>query len=158
MSPQYMACSVMNDEHRTGGSSTPDLEKDLSNFSVEDDDSFKDALPEFSPTTDQSFYLHNFDMARNLMHSPADSCEVDAIVGQSDLLRHDRDEVKRKCDIFYEARDNTVNDFVSLTFLTRRPDSHLYDNIDMQVIGEFIIFSIQKFFFPYMIIYSVGNC
>ncbi|XP_073012998.1 uncharacterized protein [Typha latifolia] len=132
MSPQYLAFSVMNETVKPSGS-TLDLEKDLSTFSVEEDDCFKDALPDFMSTSDQGFYPQNIDMICNMMCSP-DACEDYAFVGQSNSLNSDRDQVKGKpADIFYEARDNSIADFVAVSFLTRSPDSPLYDGVDSQM-------------------------
>uniref|UniRef100_A0A0D9VFX1 C2 domain-containing protein n=1 Tax=Leersia perrieri TaxID=77586 RepID=A0A0D9VFX1_9ORYZ len=105
-SSNYLACSVINDNLETIDSSTPDEEGHPKSFSVEED-SFMDALTDF--TSDQSSNLH-------------------------DLEIPDGDQQKLKpAEVFYEAEDNNVNDFVVLTFLTRTPDSCLYDGIDSQM-------------------------
>lgn len=140
MSTKYLACSVINEDLESfpkknedlepEGSSTPDREGNPKSFSVEED-SFMDALTDFTP--DQTSNLHDHDTPSNSM---------------SDLneytLCFDGDQQKMKpTEIFYEAQDNNVTDFVVLTFLSRTPDSCLYDGIDSQV-TESIFCALQK--------------
>ena len=130
MSTKYLACSVINEDLESvpkkkedlesEGSCTPDGEGHPKSFSV-DEDSFMDALTDFTP--DQSSNLHDLDTPSYSM---------------SDVNEHtlcfDGDQQKVKhTEIFYEAQDNNVTDFVVLTFLSRTPDSCLYDGIDSQV-------------------------
>ena len=125
MSTKYLACSVINEDLESvpkkkedldsKGSCTPDGEDHPKLFSVEED-SFMDALTDFTP--DQSSNIHDLDTASDIEHT----------------LSFDGDQQKVKHnEIFYEAQDNNVTDFVVLTFLSRTPDSFLYDGIDSQV-------------------------
>lgn len=106
--PQYLACSVLVDH---GAASCPDpLEphgKELPLMVIEEDDIFKDALPDFLAFTDSA---------------EATTPEKELLRGRSVLG-----------DIFYEALGSDDSDFVSLTFITRTPDSPDYDGIDTQV-------------------------
>ncbi|KAM3227150.1 hypothetical protein ACQJBY_059203 [Aegilops geniculata] len=140
MSTKYLVCSVINEDLESfpkknedlesfpkknedlppEGSFTPDMEDHPKSFSVEED-SFMDALTDF--TSDQSFNLPDHDIPSNSM---------------SDLneytLCFDGDQQNLKpTEIFYEAQDNNVTDFVVLTFMSRTPDSCLYDGIDSQM-------------------------
>lgn len=134
MFPQYLACSVLNENFKADSYCTfnPD-EKEMQIFSLEEDDCFKDALPDFMSTPDQSFNAQNLDLAYNLMPNP-ESCEFYPGVSCTDIVNVDKDQVKgRTGEIFYEAQDNNVSDFVAVTFMTRSPDSPLYDGTDTQM-------------------------
>ncbi|KAK6160946.1 hypothetical protein DH2020_004327 [Rehmannia glutinosa] len=81
--------------------------KDLSEVTVEEDDVFKDALPDF-------VILH-------------DSAETGF---------HENDLSKGKVvpsDVFYEAMGSDDSDFVSVMFLTRNPGSPDYNGIDTEM-------------------------
>lgn len=135
MSSKYLACSVINEDLETAGSCTPDVEGHLKSFSVEED-SFMDALTDFTP--DQSPNLHDLEIPSNLISDTNDYTEMSS----RENICFDGDQQKVKpTEIFYEARDNNVTDFVVLTFLSRTPDSCLYDGIDSQVIGNNYVYS-----------------
>ncbi|KAF3669670.1 hypothetical protein FXO38_07472 [Capsicum annuum] len=106
--PQYLACSVLMDH---GAASCPDpLEphgKEPPLTVIEEDDMFKDALPEFLSLTDS----------------------IEATTPEKELSRGRI----LASDIFYEALGSDDSDFVSLTFTTRHPDSPDYDGIDTQM-------------------------
>jgi vacuolar protein sorting-associated protein 13A/C len=130
MSTKYLVCSVINEDlesvpekkedMESEGSCRPDGEGQPKSFSVEED-SFMDALTDFTP--DQSSNLHDLDTPSNSMSDVNDY-----------TLCFDGDQQKVKhTEIFYEAQDNNVTDFVVLTFLSRTPDSCLYDGIDSQM-------------------------
>ncbi|XP_062219043.1 uncharacterized protein LOC133918926 [Phragmites australis] len=126
-SSKYLACSVINESVEATCSGTPDKEGDLSTFSV-DEDFFMDALTDFTP--DQSSNPHDHEIPSNLI---SDTNEYTETVSK-DGLCFDGDQQKVKpTEIFYEAQDNNVTDFVVLTFLSRSPDSCLYDGIDSQM-------------------------
>ncbi|XP_015689233.1 uncharacterized protein LOC102707936 [Oryza brachyantha] len=126
-SSNYLACSVINDNLETVDSSTPDEEGHPKSFSVEED-SFMDALADFTP--DQSPNLHDLEIPSSSISDP----DVHTELSLKDSLYFDGDQQKVKpTEVFYEAQDNSVNDFVVLTFLTRTPDSCLYDGIDSQM-------------------------
>ena len=128
MSSNYLACSVINDNLETVDSSSPDEEDHRKSFSVEED-SFMDALTDFTP--DQSPNLQDLEIPSNSIFDPDGHTQLSS----KDGLSFDGDQQKVKpTEVFYEAQDNNINDFVVLTFLTRTPDSWLYDGIDSQVI------------------------
>ncbi|KAL6576075.1 hypothetical protein OROHE_000546 [Orobanche hederae] len=102
----YLACSVINDQHSC--SSPIKLEpqgKDLSALTVEEDDVFKDALPDFV-----------------ILHESAETQEKDLCKGNI-----------ATSDVFFEAMSPDDSDFVSVTFLTRTPGSPDYDGRDTQM-------------------------
>ncbi|KAJ3675683.1 hypothetical protein LUZ60_004725 [Juncus effusus] len=104
--PQYLAISVINEEEltQTNSSMVVDSENDSSSLvSSLDEDSFKDALPEFTPTPTShgGFAL------------PAGS-EMNEV-------------------FYEATDDTSRTDFVALSFFTRSPDYHLYDGIDTQM-------------------------
>lgn len=146
MFSQYLACSVLNDNLKADSCCTFDFdESESQNFFPEEDDCFKDALPDFMSTPDRSFNMQNLDLAYNSMTKP-DACEQYVGVNYTDVVHHDKNQVKGRIgEIFYEARDNSVSDFVAVTFLTRSPDSLLYDGIDTQVINVVFSFVHSKF-------------
>uniref|UniRef100_A0A0E0NER2 C2 domain-containing protein n=1 Tax=Oryza rufipogon TaxID=4529 RepID=A0A0E0NER2_ORYRU len=127
MSSNYLACSVINDNLETVDSSSPDEEDHRKSFSVEED-SFMDALTDFTP--DQSPNLQDLEIPSNSIFDPDGHTQLSS----KDGLSFDGDQQKVKpTEVFYEAQDNNINDFVVLTFLTRTPDSCLYDGIDSQM-------------------------
>ncbi|KAK3154093.1 hypothetical protein QOZ80_2BG0185880 [Eleusine coracana subsp. coracana] len=124
MSSKYLACSVINESVESTCSGT---EGDLNSFSV-DEDSFMDALTEFAP--DLSSNPQDNEVLSNLISDTNENTETSSKCG----LWFDGDQQKMKpTEIFYEAQDNNVTDFVVLTFLSRSPDSCLYDGIDSQM-------------------------
>lgn len=106
--PQYLACSVLMD-HGASSCSDP-LEphgKEPPLTDIDEDDIFKDALPDFLSFTDS----------------------IEATTPEKELSRGR----SLASDIFYEALGSDDSDFVSLTFATRHPDSPDYDGIDTQM-------------------------
>ncbi|KAH6757936.1 calcium-dependent lipid-binding family protein [Perilla frutescens var. hirtella] len=104
---QYIACSVIMDQHP---SSNPNLElqgKDMLAATVDEDDVFNDALSDFT-------ILH--DNAEILTHE-MDPSHVNIVPS----------------DVFYEAMGSDDSDFVSVTFLRRSPGSPDYDGVDTQM-------------------------
>lgn len=106
LSPQYLACSVQKDDSSSASLSSVEP---LGNepLSTEDDDIFKDALPDFL-TSDSA---------------EAVTSEKVTVVGRTN-----------SADVFYEAEDVEDSHFVSLTFLTRNTSSPDYDGVDSQVL------------------------
>ncbi|KAK3025351.1 hypothetical protein RJ639_043860, partial [Escallonia herrerae] len=101
-SSQYLACSVVdNTSFDSHGTLAPRVVK------TEDNDIFKDALPDFMslPDSADTFLIEN-DMGKTKAFSG---------------------------DVFYEAQGTDDSDFVSVTFLTRNPDSLDYDGIDTKM-------------------------
>ncbi|CAL5058295.1 unnamed protein product [Urochloa decumbens] len=125
-SSKYLACSVIDESVEASCSGTPDKEGDLMPFAM-DEDSFMDALTDF--TSDQNCNLHDNEIP-NLVSDANDYTEMSS----KDDVWFDGDQQKVKpSEIFYEAQDDNVTDFVVLTFLSRSPDSCLYDGIDSQM-------------------------
>ena len=127
MSSKYLACSVINESVEATCSDTLDKGGDLSTFPV-DEDSFMDALTHFTP--DQNFNLHDSQIPNFI----SDANEYSEIVSKDGSWIDGDEQSVKPTEIFYEAQDNNVTDFVVLTFLSRSPDSCLYDGIDSQVI------------------------
>lgn len=105
---KYLACSVIDQNLH----SLPDyleLEgKDHFNMTLEEDDIFKDALPDFATLHDSAETgILEKNLSRGKINPP---------------------------DAFYEAMSADGCDFVSVTFLTRNASSPDYDGIDTQVI------------------------
>ncbi|XP_077211040.1 calcium-dependent lipid-binding family protein isoform X2 [Tasmannia lanceolata] len=122
MSPQYLACSVLKDDVVASPRNFDHNIKEHPKKILEEDDIFKDALPEFMSTPDQSVYPQNLDGPH--------------IVDSTDALFFDKGMTKgmgTTSEMFYEAQDNDTSDFVAVTFLTRHPGSPIYDGIDTQM-------------------------
>ncbi|WOL14400.1 hypothetical protein Cni_G23180 [Canna indica] len=131
--PEYLACSVLSDKQKAGGSGTSDVKgKGFEPFFQEEEDCFTDAFSDFH-SMDQSSCLKHLDFASNTERS-SDGSKMYAGVYHSDASDHEKDLVNGKlCDVFYEAQDSNISDFVAITFSCRSPDSPLYDGIDTQM-------------------------
>lgn len=129
---EYLACSVLSDELKAGKSGILDAnEKGFEPFPMEDDN-FDDALSDFLSTLDQSPSTPVF-LGSNI-ESGLDGREAYFGYNHDDASEHEKDLVNEKfSEIFYEAQDSTMSDFVVITFSSRNPDSSLYDGIDTQV-------------------------
>jgi len=126
MTSKYLVCSVINESVGATSSDTLDKGGDLSIFPV-DEDPFMDALTDFTP--DQNSNPDDCQIPNFI----SDANEYNEI-GSKDGSCFDGDEQNAKpTEIFYEAQDSNVADFVVLTFLSRSPDSCLYDGIDSQM-------------------------
>ncbi|KAK8671255.1 hypothetical protein V6N13_037855 [Hibiscus sabdariffa] len=115
---QYLACSVLkNDDslqsHQTSGS----LGDQMSGLHPDDDDTFKDALPEFMSLTDPVALSQYMDMK-----DPSGFDENNLFQGKG-----------LSGEIFYEAQDEEDLDFVSVSFSKRGSGSPFYDGIDTQM-------------------------
>ncbi|ONK67151.1 uncharacterized protein A4U43_C06F16540 [Asparagus officinalis] len=132
MTPQYLVCSVHSENSKPSTSRMFELsDKGRNTLLLEEDDSFKDALPDFMSVSDQSFYSQTPELACD---PPSPSTrEHYAGGGYDDALCQDKDQVKGKTEVFYEAADSDLPDFVAVTFVTRSPGSPLYDGIDTQM-------------------------
>ncbi|KAL3505576.1 hypothetical protein ACH5RR_030958 [Cinchona calisaya] len=104
-SPQYLACSFLGDQDSLPRNMSEPDGKEL--LMMEEDDNFKDALPEFMLLPDSA---------------EAGSDEKDQSKGKSVTG-----------DVFYEAKGADDSDFVSVIYLTRNPASPDYDGIDTQM-------------------------
>ncbi|XP_074383059.1 uncharacterized protein LOC141724723 isoform X2 [Apium graveolens] len=107
LSRQYLACSVQKDDNSLASLSSVEPQGNET-LSTEDDDIFKDALPDFLSFSDPVEALIS---------------EKETVVGKTN-----------SADVFYEAEDVEDSHFVSLTFLTRNTSSPDYDGVDSQMI------------------------
>ncbi|KAJ4956285.1 hypothetical protein NE237_013068 [Protea cynaroides] len=127
MSPQYLACSVLKDDTIVASPSVDANEKELPMVFLEDDDIFKDALPDFTSIPDHVFSsgakMDTLDI--NYPSDGGDSIEA---------LMQDNTKVKGIIgEMFYEAEGNGTSDFVVVTFSKIDPGSPVYDGIDTQM-------------------------
>lgn len=113
--PQYLACSFLGDQDTGPLNLLEHGRKEL--LMMEEDDNFKDALPEFMLLPDSS---------------EAGIDEKDQSKGKSVVA-----------DVFYEAEGADDSDFVSVIYLTRNPDSPDYDGIDTQVMNDSMFLMIE---------------
>ncbi|GAB2216278.1 hypothetical protein Droror1_Dr00024048 [Drosera rotundifolia] len=120
--PQYLAYSVVKNEQFIASPTALGAHvKDVSSISMEEEDIFNDALPEFLPGPDSIIHSENF--------CPL---ELDSSVGSY----ADKDPGKGRLlssEIFYETVGSDSSDFVSLNFVTKDPSSPDYDGIDTQM-------------------------
>ncbi|EPS74076.1 hypothetical protein M569_00677, partial [Genlisea aurea] len=103
---KYLACSVVVDPHGSRHISDS-VGVEFTSPTVEEDDIFTDALPDFLTSHDSA-----------------------------ECVFHEKDESGRiidPSDIFYEAMESDESDFVSVLFLKRDPGSPNYDGIDTQM-------------------------
>ncbi|CAI9779714.1 unnamed protein product [Fraxinus pennsylvanica] len=104
---QYLACSVTTDIYSLPCPNISEPHgKDPSMVTNEDEDIFKDALPDFMSLPDSAEAVHEMDQSKGII---------------------------RPADVFYEALGSDDSDFVSLTFLIRNPECPDYDGIDTQM-------------------------
>ncbi|XP_028051145.1 uncharacterized protein LOC114255802 isoform X2 [Camellia sinensis] len=129
--PKYLACSVLKNDPLFASPSTLDpLVKEVPTVISEEDDIFKDALPDFMSLPD---YSQNFDMA--FASRSGDISEYAEFDSVGDIVR-EKEVGKGKSttgDVFYEAEGSDNSDFVSVTYSTRNPSSPDYDGIDAQM-------------------------
>lgn len=124
--PQFLACSVLKDNMDTPRLSSLHLnERVFCNFFFDEDDIFRDALPDFVSTSDLSPRTCDSEVG-----------DVWSVLGSNEFSSREKERTKRKTatEVFYEAQDDITTDFIAVTFLTRNPDSPHYDGIDTQVI------------------------
>ncbi|CAI9119065.1 OLC1v1020728C1 [Oldenlandia corymbosa var. corymbosa] len=108
LSPQYLACSFLADQQSV--SYDTNLSEESHGYEVltmEEDDSFKDALQDFMLVPDSPEFIND----------GKDPLKSKSVAG----------------DIFYEAEGSDESDFVSLIYLTRNPASPDYVGIDTQM-------------------------
>ncbi|KAF3970469.1 hypothetical protein CMV_005848 [Castanea mollissima] len=134
LSPQYLACSVQKNEKSSASPGIFDPHaKEMSIMLPEDDDIFKDALPEFMSLSDTGIYSQIMDMAHcGVMGDISDPSGFES----SKDFSHEKDLGKGKGtfgEIFYEAEGSDNSDFVSVTFSTRSSVSPDYDGVDTQM-------------------------
>ncbi|XP_022721975.1 uncharacterized protein LOC111279261 isoform X3 [Durio zibethinus] len=123
--PEYLACSVLKNDSSLESHRTYDLHgNEMSWVHPDDDDTFKDALPEFMFLTDSDALSQYMDMKDTFGFESAK------------VLIHENDLVQEKGlsgEIFYEAQGGDDLDFVSVTFSRRGSGSPVYDGIDTQM-------------------------
>ncbi|PKA57778.1 hypothetical protein AXF42_Ash015155 [Apostasia shenzhenica] len=115
--PQYLACSVLK-ENKDSEANTQ-----AQSFFMEEEDYFADALPDFIGVPDQALHTSlyipgSFDQYSGKSFARASNFE------------HARE---RGGEVFYEAWDSHISDFVVFTFVSRSVESPLYDGIDTQM-------------------------
>ena len=118
---QYLAFSVVANDHILSSPKSVDLQSNRSlSLITEEEDIFRDALPEFTPTP------------HSLENSDADADSL--------LSNHDVGKGKgSSSEIFYEALGSDNSEFVSVTFMSKDPSSPEYEGIDTQVIVSVIL-------------------
>ncbi|CAN1281796.1 Intermembrane lipid transfer protein vps13A [Linum perenne] len=123
--PQYLVCSVVNNEKPLASPRTPEPQgKDTPVVASDDTDTFADALPEFLNMSDP-IYSPRLDISH--------SGDISDVYGSSDF--DSEDQLQRRSissEIFYEAQGGD-QDFVSVVFSTRSSASPDYDGIDTQM-------------------------
>lgn len=134
MNPRYLACSVLMSDKLPASSQNLDPQgREMPGVPHDDEDTFKDALPEFLSLADGGIYSPKMDVSHSgIMGAISDSSEFES----AEALIHEQDLVPGKNisdEIFYEAQGSDSFDFVSLAFLTRSSSSPDYDGIDTQV-------------------------
>ncbi|XP_057959044.1 uncharacterized protein LOC131151699 [Malania oleifera] len=127
----YLACSVLKDDNLYRSPNNLDAHgKDLSTTLQDEDDIFKDALPDFMSLPDPCINMDAVQFTR--MGDCMDTAGVDS----PEALIHENDLGKPKgisSEIYYEAQGLDNSDFVSVSFSTRNPGSPDYAGIDTEV-------------------------
>ncbi|XP_042475866.1 uncharacterized protein LOC122057714 isoform X2 [Macadamia integrifolia] len=127
MSTQYLARSVLKDNAIVAFPSVYTNEKELPMEFLEEDDVFKDALPDFTFIPDPVFSPRTKLDTLDVCYSCDEGDYIEALI---------QDNTKGKGVIgetFYEAEGNGTSDFVVFTFSTIDPCSPVYDGIDTQM-------------------------
>ncbi|KAG8658937.1 uncharacterized protein LOC110610326 isoform X2 [Manihot esculenta] len=136
MSPQYLACSVLkNDKTLATPSPSPrSIEgREISVAPHDDDDTFTDALPDFSSASDPGVFSPRINVSHSgKVGTIGDSSEfesAEALILEQELLQGN----SISNETFYEAQGGDTLDFVSMTFSTRSSSSSAYDGVDTQM-------------------------
>lgn len=136
-SPQYLAFSVVENDNTSVSAGVSDYHgTNISSVQSEEDDIFKDALPDFISLSESCIHPHS--MAMNQSARSGDVIDSTGL-GSTDALMNENDLGKGmgfSDDIFYEAQGMESSDFVSVTFSTRSSASPDYDGIDTQVCNK----------------------
>ena len=132
--PRYLACSVLkNDKFLVSSHNVDPLGMGMPTVPHDEEDTFKDALPDFLYLADGGIYSPKMDVTHSgIMGDANDSSEFESpesFTLQQDLLQG----VFFSDEIFYEAHGSDSSDFVSVTFSMRSSSSPDYDGIDTQV-------------------------
>ncbi|XP_010679516.3 uncharacterized protein LOC104894866 isoform X2 [Beta vulgaris subsp. vulgaris] len=119
--PQYLAYSVVTNDQILSSPTSVDLQASQSlSLLAEEEDIFRDALPEFTLAPDISMQSHNLENSE---------AEAEALLFNQDLGKGRAS----SSEIFYEALGSDNSDFVSVSFMTNDPSSPEYDGIDTQM-------------------------
>ncbi|XP_052204938.1 uncharacterized protein LOC127809843 isoform X2 [Diospyros lotus] len=134
LSPKYLACSVLkNGVLFASPRSLDPPAKERASVVSEDDDIFKDALPDLLSMHDLGTHSPNFDITYGArLSNISEDTDFESV---GDLV-HEKETGKVKSasdDCFYEAEGSDNSDFVSVMFSTRSPTSPNYDGIDTQM-------------------------
>ncbi|KAI4370200.1 hypothetical protein MLD38_018571 [Melastoma candidum] len=108
--PQFLAYSVLKNENLSR-LSTESQSHDPAAMLSDDDDIFKDALPDFLLLSESGIHAHNMDVLDDINNGTG----------------------FEPTDVFYEAEGSNGSSFVALTFSTRNSGSPDYDGIDTQM-------------------------
>ncbi|KAJ8767440.1 hypothetical protein K2173_017484 [Erythroxylum novogranatense] len=130
MHPQYLVCSVLkNDKSLASQHSLDPHEKEMTTILPDDDDAFKDALPDFLSVSDSNLYSPREYMSPCGTMGASEFESAETLLNEEDLLH--RKNISR--EIFYETQGGDISDFVSVIYTTRSSSSPHYDGIDMQM-------------------------
>jgi vacuolar protein sorting-associated protein 13A/C len=132
--PRYLACSVLkNDKFLVSSHNVDPLGMGMPIVSHDEEDTFKDALPDFLSLADGGIWSPKMDVSHfGIMGDANDSSEFES--PESFTLEQDLLQGKTIPDeIFYEAHGSDSSDFVSVTFSMQSSSSPDYDGIDTQV-------------------------
>ncbi|XP_062178337.1 uncharacterized protein LOC133883124 isoform X2 [Alnus glutinosa] len=131
--PQYLACSVQKNAESSASTGPFDPHaREMSIVLPEEDEIFKDALPDFMSLSETGIYSQNMDLAHCGMMGDINDPGFES----SEAFSHEKDLSKGKgisSEIFYEAEGTDNSDFVSVTFLTRSSGSRYYNGVDTQM-------------------------
>lgn len=131
--PCYLAWSVLKSEYTKKSKISDELqEKATPPPHAEDNDTFADALPDFTCFPDQVVCLPHTD-DKPPIRTEYDN-ELSILEAAEALICENGSRKASYGGIFYEEQQSDHNlDFLSLLFSTRSPDSSDYDGIDTQV-------------------------
>ncbi|KAH8501006.1 hypothetical protein H0E87_016007 [Populus deltoides] len=132
--PRYLACSVLkNDKFLVSSHNVDPLGMGMPIVSHDEEDTFKDALPDFLSLADGGIWSPKMDVSHfGIMGDANDSSEFES--PESFTLEQDLLQGKTIPDeIFYEAHGSDSSDFVSVTFSMQSSSSPDYDGIDTQM-------------------------
>ncbi|KAM7259519.1 hypothetical protein ACFE04_015260 [Oxalis oulophora] len=130
---QYLACSVLKNGNLQLAGTFDLCETDTPLSHADDNDSFKDALAEFTSLSDTGCKSPNMSMPHSQI--VGDTCDSAGFKSAEALLR-ETDPTQGKGmsgEVYYEARDSYALDFVSVIFSNRSSDSPDYDGVDTQM-------------------------
>ncbi|XP_043726204.1 uncharacterized protein LOC122672780 isoform X2 [Telopea speciosissima] len=126
MSPQYLGRSVLKDDAIVA-SSVDANEKESPMVFLDEDDIFKDALPDFTSIPDPMFNSGTKLDTLDISYPCDEGDSFEALIQDNTMGKGVIGEM------FYEAEGNDSSDFVVVTFSTIDPGSPVYDGIDTQM-------------------------